>query len=155
TVSAPTDLPTAFANFGEEMRQGRACDFKVVVNGSARPLHPVVFEEIFKIGKESLGNAFHHSGAHSIEAELNYESGEFQIRVRDDGMGIDPTILRQGHRDGHFGLPGMRERARKIGAYFDVWSGAGAGTEIELRIAANIAYVTEPNGTGFINAWRL
>lgn len=151
TASEQTDLPTAFSDFGEGMRRGSSCDFKVVVNGTIRSLHPVVFEELFKIGKEALGNAFRHSSAHSIEAELNYELNELRIRIRDDGTGIDSTILRQGHRDGHFGLPGMRERAQKVGAHLDVWSKSGAGTEVELRIAARIAYLSEPNGS----IWKL
>lgn len=155
TTSEQNDLPTAFASFGEGMRNVSSCDFRVVVNGAARPLHPLVFEEIFKVGKESLRNAFRHSGAHSIEAELNYEPNELRVRIRDDGNGIDPAILGQGHRKGHFGLPGMRERARKIGARLDVWSGTGAGTEIELRIAGNIAYTSEANGSGLWNLRRL
>jgi signal transduction histidine kinase/ligand-binding sensor domain-containing protein len=152
TVSEPTDLPTAFADFGEGMRKGGSFDFKVVVNGTIRPLHSVVFEELFKIGKEALGNAFRHSGAHSVEAELNYERSELRIRIRDNGAGIESAILRQGHRDGHFGLPGMRERAQKVGAHLDVWSRTGAGTEVEVRIAAPIAYVTDPNGSWL---WKL
>src|SRR5499425_2394626 len=155
TVSEPTDLPTAFADFGEGMRKGGSCDFKVVVNGTIRALHPVVFEELFKIGKEALGNAFRHSGAHSVEAELNYERSELRIRIRDDGAGIESAILRQGHREGHFGLPGMRERAQKIGAHLDVWSRAGAGTEVELRIAACVAYVSAPNHSWLWNLRRL
>src|SRR5262249_23786376 len=87
TVSELTDLPTAFADFGEGMRKCSSCDFEVVVNGTSRRLHPVVFEELFKIGKEALGNAFRHSDARSIEAELNYERSEFRIRIRDDGTG--------------------------------------------------------------------
>jgi signal transduction histidine kinase len=105
TVSERNDSPTAFSDFGEGMRRGGSCSFRVVINGSIRPLHPVVFEELFKIGKEALANAFRHSGAHSIEAELNYERSELRIRIRDDGTGIDSAILRHGHRDGHFGLP--------------------------------------------------
>ena len=147
TASEQTDLPTAFSDFGEGMRGGSSCDFKVVVNGAIRSLHPVVFEELFKIGKEALGNAFRHSSAHLIEAELNYELNELRIRIRDDGTGIDSEILRQGHREGHFGLPGMRERAQRVGAHLDVWSGNGAGTEVELRIPARIAYASEPNGS--------
>jgi signal transduction histidine kinase/ligand-binding sensor domain-containing protein len=152
TVSEQNDLPAALANFGEAMRKGNPASFSVLVNGSPRHLHPVVFEEIFKIGKEALGNAFRHSGANNIEAELNYERSELRLRIRDDGSGIDAAILRQGHREGHFGLPGMRERAQKIGAHLDVWGRPGAGTEIELRIAAAIAYAHESHGPGL---WKL
>jgi signal transduction histidine kinase/ligand-binding sensor domain-containing protein len=155
TVSEPSDLPTAIADFGEEMRKGGSFDFRVVVNGSIRSLHPIVFEELFKIGKEALGNAFRHSGAHSIEAELNYEPSELRMRVRDDGAGIESAILRQGHRDGHFGLPGMRERAQKVGAHLDVWSRPGAGTEIELRLGARVAYASNPNGSWIRKLRRL
>jgi len=155
TASEHKDLPAAFSDFGEGMRKGSPCDFKVVVNGTIRCLHPVLFEELFKIGKEALSNAFRHSGAHSIEVELNYERNELRIRIRDDGTGIDSTILRRGHKDGHFGLPGMRERARKVGAHLDVWSGSGAGTEVELRIAARIAYFSEPNGSKLRKLTRL
>jgi signal transduction histidine kinase len=151
-TSELNDLPAAFADFGKEMQEDSSCEFKLVVNGFVHPLHPVVFEELFKIGKEALGNAFRHSGAHSIETELNYERYELRIQVRDDGAGIDSTILRQGHRDGHFGLPGMRERAQKIGAHLDVWSRNGAGTEVELRIAARVAYVSQPSGS---RLWKL
>jgi len=147
TVSEQHDLPAAFGDFGEEMCRDSSCDFRVVVNGTIRPLYPVVFGEIFKIGKESLGNAFRHSGAHAIETELNYGESELRIRIRDDGTGIDSTILRQGHRVGHFGLPGMKERARKVGAHLDVWSGAAAGTEVELRITGGVAYASNSNGS--------
>jgi nitrate/nitrite-specific signal transduction histidine kinase len=66
------------------------------------------------------------------------------MRIRDDGVGIDSDILKQGCREGHWGFPGMRERAAKIGARLDIWSRAGAGTEIELRLAANVAYAPRP-----------
>ena len=154
-VSKQSDLQTAFADFGEGMRKGSSCDFEVVVNGTIRPLHPIVFEELFKIGKEALGNAFRHSGAHSIEVEFNYEPSELRVRIRDDGGGIDSAILRQGQRDGHFGLPGMRERANKVGAHLDIWSRAGAGTEVELRIAGGVAYASDPNGSWLWNLRRL
>ncbi len=52
---------------------------------------------------------------------------------------MQPEILEEG-RPGHYGLPGMRERAKQIGAKLEIWSGAGAGTEIELSIAGSIAY---------------
>jgi signal transduction histidine kinase len=62
------------------------------------------------------------------------------VRVRDDGRGIQPAVL-EGDRPGHFGLPGMRERAEIIGGRLTVWSEGGLGTEIELTIPAGAAYV--------------
>jgi signal transduction histidine kinase len=61
------------------------------------------------------------------------------LRIRDDGAGIAPAILEDG-RPGHYGLPGMRERAAEIGAKLDIWSGIGTGTEIDLSIPGSIAY---------------
>jgi signal transduction histidine kinase len=68
----------------------------------------------------------------------------FRLRIRDDGAGVPREFL-EGGRAGHFGLSGMRERARQIGGKLDIWSGAGAGTEVELNVASSIAY---PNPTG-------
>jgi nitrate/nitrite-specific signal transduction histidine kinase len=56
-------------------------------------------------------------------------------------------MLEEG-RPGHYGLTGMRERARQIGAKLTVWSGAGTGTEIELSIEGSIAYGTSPGRSG-------
>jgi len=61
--------------------------------------------------------------------------------VRDDGKGIDSAVLAD-QRRGHFGLPGMRERAELVGGRLDVWSEVGAGTEIDLTIPAAKAYAT-------------
>jgi signal transduction histidine kinase/ligand-binding sensor domain-containing protein len=143
TTSKPNDLPTALANYGEQMAEARSRAFKVAVSGSIRPLHPIIFEELSRIGKEALGNAFRHSMARSIEAELNYEPNQLRMRIRDDGAGIDPNILKEGCRAGHLGLPSMRERAKTIGAQLDLWSRTGVGTEIELRISANLAYASD------------
>jgi signal transduction histidine kinase/ligand-binding sensor domain-containing protein len=146
TTSKRNDLATTLANYGEHMQEGRSGTFNVAINGDSQTLHPIVYEELARIGKEALGNAFRHSTARSIEAELNYEPNELRMRIRDDGMGIDPNILKEGSRDGHLGLASMRERARNIGAQLDLWSRAGSGTEIELRIPADLAYVSENNG---------
>jgi len=146
-ASEQSDLPAALADYGKSMQKDYGCEFELVVNGTIRPLRPIVCEEVSRIGKEALGNAFRHSKAQSIEAELNYEPNEFRIRIRDDGTGIDSAILEQGQRDGHWGLPGMRERASKIGARLDIWSRAGAGTEIELRLHADLAFAPDLRGS--------
>ena len=72
--------------------------------------------------------------------EILYEPRQFRLRVRDDGRGIDPAILESGGRSDHWGLQGMRERARKIDAHLELWSRPGAGTEVELKVPAATAY---------------
>ena len=72
--------------------------------------------------------------------EIRYNASSFRLRVRDDGRGIDPAIAAEG-RAGHYGVPGMRERAKRIGGKLDVWTKTGAGTEVELSIPGSIAYL--------------
>jgi signal transduction histidine kinase len=84
-------------------------------------------------------NAFQHAAATRIETELIIGKMQFTMRIRDDGIGIDESMIRTG-RSGHWGLQGMRERARALGGRLSIWSHAGAGTEVELVIPAKIAY---------------
>jgi signal transduction histidine kinase len=76
--------------------------------------------------------------------EIHYDKWLFRLRVRDDGKGIDPKVLRAGGRTGHHGLPGMHERAKLVGGKPAVWSELDSGTEMELTIPAAIAY-TKPS----------
>jgi signal transduction histidine kinase len=126
---------------GNELKGMYPTDFRVTVNGEPLPLHPVVFDEVHRLGREAITNAFRHSSAKNIEVELHYDRGQFKIRIRDDGTGIAADIMNPGFRAGHWGLPGMRERAKKLGGHLDIWSRPGAGTEIELRVPAAAAYV--------------
>jgi nitrate/nitrite-specific signal transduction histidine kinase len=64
--------------------------------------------------------------------------------VRDDGRGFDPEVSGSLGRKGHYGLPGLRERAKIAGGKLTVWSEVGAGTEVELQIPAGAAYAKAP-----------
>jgi signal transduction histidine kinase len=112
------------------------------VEGAAQDLHPILRDEIYRIAGEALRNAFHHARARRIEVEIRYDARRFRVRVRDDGIGIDADLLSQGGRAGHWGLRGMRERAKSIGGQLEVWSEHGAGTEVELTVPAPGAYGT-------------
>ncbi len=119
------------------------------VEGSPRDLHPVVRDDIHRIAREALRNAFRHAQADRIEAEVTYGARELRVRIRDDGKGIDPQHL-SGGRARHWGLASMRERAVHIGAQLSLWSEVGAGTEVELRIPGAVAY-TAPGGHGGVS----
>jgi len=138
--AATPDLPPAIGTMGAELAKEQSTRFNLSVEGTPRALDPIVREEVLRIAHEALGNAFRHARASKIETEIIYHRAELRLRFRDDGRGIDSAILKTGRAD-HWGLPGMRERAKKIRASFELWSRQGAGTEIELRVPARTAYL--------------
>jgi signal transduction histidine kinase/ligand-binding sensor domain-containing protein len=144
-----TDLAQAVTTIAEEFAASdaspKAARFSVVAEGRPRTLRLIPRDEIYRIAREALWNAFSHAQARLIEAEIVYNRSTLRLRVRDDGIGIHPKVLDRGGRAGHWGLRGMHERANRIGGHLDVWSRPGAGTEVELSIPASIAY--EPSRT--------
>lgn len=126
-------LEQSLSAIREEFAHEQKTGFRVFVNGQPRDLQPNIIEQIYLIGREALLNAVHHSGAANIEAEVEYLPRRLRLRVRDNGRGIDPQILKSG-RDSHWGLLGMQERAANIGAKLRICSRLGQGTEVELSV---------------------
>ena len=131
------------AAVGEELATPDGAAFRLEIDGTHRDLHPIIRDEIYRIVRKALRNSFGHSDARHVEVSLTYGDQAVLVRIRDDGKGIPPEILQEGRR-GHYGLSGMRERSRQIGEKLEIWSGPGTGTDIELRIAAEITYRTPP-----------
>jgi signal transduction histidine kinase len=144
------DLERAFLRVPKELDLKDRVDFRVIVDGHRRLLRAVIHDEVYSIGREALVNAFRHSGASRIEVELVYTAAQLRILVCDDGCGIDAQVLQSG-RDGHWGLPGMRERAAGIGAKLKVLSHVGRGTEVEVCVPADIAF--EANASRVPSKW--
>jgi signal transduction histidine kinase len=139
TATAADDLEQAFSRIREELDVDEKVEFRLIVEGRSRALHPMIRDEVYRIGREALVNAFRHARARRIEVELDYAPGSFRLLVRDDGCGIDPVMVTEG-REGHWGLRGMRERAERIGARLKVRSSASAGTEVELWAPGQVAF---------------
>jgi signal transduction histidine kinase len=143
STTATNELAQAIAALGEELGGAGAnrnsARLRVSVEGKPHELHPILRDDVYRIAREALQNAFRHSHATRIEAEIIYADRLLRLRIRDDGAGMDSKMIATG-RDGHWGLQGMRERAQQIGAELDIWSQMGAGTEIDLRIPGAIAY---------------
>jgi signal transduction histidine kinase len=112
----------------------------MVVEGSEQTLRDNVIEEICRIAREALRNVFQHANASHLEIEVSFRDLELQLSFRDDGPGIESSVLKDGARSGHWGLIGMRERAARLGADLTFWSKPGAGTEIALVIPGHLAY---------------
>jgi len=144
STESDSDMELAFTRIPKELGFDHKTSYRVIVEGTPNPLQPIVHDEIYSIGREALVNAFRHSGASSIEVELEYAVNGLRVLVRDNGCGIKPEMLRSG-REGHWGLSGMRERAERIGAKLKVMSGASAGTEVELSVPGHIVFRDPPS----------
>ena len=139
-ADTPLSLQQAMLSAGEQMAADHSARLLVMERGTPRELHPVVWEEATRIGIEAMFNAFRHADATTIEVEISYERRQLRIGVRDDGRGMEESVVREG-REGHFGFIGMRERAQRIRGKVSVWSRPGAGTEVSLVVPASMAYV--------------
>ena len=137
-----SDLAVAIRTVGEELASAESdqssSNFKVVVEGTSRNLHPILRDEVYRLAVEALRNAFRHAAAQNVEVEIRYDEEYFRLRVRDDGKGIPSDVL--SGREGHYGLSGMKERAKLVGGKLTIWSEVDSGTEIELTIPASRAY---------------
>ena len=144
--STSLNLEQAFLQVKQEFVPDETGDgqigYRVIVEGEQRPLHPLLRDDVYRIGREALINAFRHARAKQIEVELKYSPSQLRVLVRDDGRGIEPQILQSG-RDGHWGLSGMRERAEQIGGRFHVYSSPAAGTEVELTVPGHIVFQSD------------
>ena len=121
----------------------------IVTEGQPRTVNSWVAEEVCRIAREALLNSLSHARAQRIESEVAYSDRFLRLRFRDDGIGIDSEILKNGGRKGHWGMTGMYERARNVQARLSIWSKPGAGTEVELTIPAYIAYNAAPSRSRF------
>jgi signal transduction histidine kinase len=148
--SAATDLEQAISNFAKELLGAGAGsepnpEFHVQVEGKPAPLNPVVRDEVYRIAAEAIRNAVRHAKARRIEVEVRYDEQRLRLRIGDNGTGIDPAILNLEHKAGHWGLRGMRERAKLVGGTLGLWSQPNVGTEIELIIPAASVYAKPPS----------
>jgi ligand-binding sensor domain-containing protein len=149
------DLGQMLASTGEEFASLHKATFALSVSGQSRALHPVAAGDLYRLGREALYNAFHHADAEHVELELHYLEASLVLRVRDDGKGMEENILRDRKRPGHLGLPGMYERAEKLGAKLDLWSRPGSGTEVEVSVPAKTAYLQDVRSVfpGWLSRW--
>jgi signal transduction histidine kinase/ligand-binding sensor domain-containing protein len=147
--SAATDLDGAISNFAKELLSGSTSEavpeIHVQVEGKPPFLNPIVRDEAYRIATEAIRNAVRHANARRIEVEVRYGEEHLRLRIGDNGTGIDTAILNLDHKAGHWGLRGMRERAKLVGGTLELWSQPNVGTEIELIIPAASVYARPPS----------
>ncbi len=134
------DLDTALSQLGHSLAPRHDAQFCLTVRGTARPLRTAVAAEAYAIAREALLNACRHAHSATVTVDLHYAPRHFTLTVDDRGRGLPAEVSAQGHRPGHWGLTGMRERASDVGGTLHVDSAPGSGTRVTLRVAARRAY---------------
>jgi signal transduction histidine kinase len=134
-------LEGALGRLARDLGPDVVADYRVTVEGTPRRLHPIIRDEVYRLGREAVVNALRHARARSVLVEIAYAPGDLRMVVRDDGCGIDPGVLASS--EGDCGVPGMRKRADRIGARLRIRSQAGTGTEVELSVPEAVAFHTQ------------
>ena len=104
---------------------------------------------IFRIVQEALNNVVHHAKTNKVRVRMHYTSQALTVLIADDGVGFDPSHLTEEPEESddaldmetqrrlrgrHFGVIGMEERAKIIGAAIQILSEPGKGTKVHLRV---------------------
>jgi ligand-binding sensor domain-containing protein/two-component sensor histidine kinase len=125
-------LPARLAGLVQETRS-EISDTQLETTGTYRPLAQPMEDELYRIAQESVTNAVHHAQANALRLQLSYKLDSLSLRIVDDGRGfaIEQAPSRE---DGHFGLTGIQERARILGANVKLESEPGKGTSVNVDV---------------------
>jgi ligand-binding sensor domain-containing protein/signal transduction histidine kinase len=150
STSEVNDLAEALERAARECSAKSSMEFSLAVDGNSQHLHPIVRDEVYRVGYEAIRNACSHSEGSRLEVELIY-ARNLTLRVRDNGKGIPPQVAGSG-KAGHFGLKGMQERAQRVGGTLTLSSSAFSGTEVELSVPGNIVFTDrDPEESGVLS----
>ncbi|HTV96935.1 MAG TPA: triple tyrosine motif-containing protein, partial [Steroidobacteraceae bacterium] len=140
-VSNEFDVEGMIRRAAVELFSDTRTQFSVIRTGNPKPLRATCAEEVYYIAREALTNVRQHADASTVEVELEYARERFRLSIRDDGRGMGAQALASESDHEHFGITGMRERARQLDAKIVILSRVAAGTEIELVVPAGAAYL--------------
>jgi signal transduction histidine kinase len=123
-------------HLGQNLAAEAAVHFQLFVEGNQRQLKAVARENLEMLVSEAITNAVRHGQASYVGVEVVFGRWQMRVAVKDDGEGIPPAVLASGGREGHFGIPGMFERARKLDARLNILRRTPKGTEICVAVPA-------------------
>ena len=98
-----------------------------------------LYEQVLRVIGEGLTNIARHAQAHHAEVHIREENARLMIELCDDGIGFDPIAVMTS--TGHYGLLGLRERARLLGGHLEIQSVPGEGTVLRF----SFPYTSEEN----------
>jgi signal transduction histidine kinase len=134
------DLVESLAGIGNEACVGNEAAFEVTLAGEVKTLTVHAKEQLLDIAREAVRNAYQHACANRIAVKLEYRKESLLMSIADDGRGVDSDISAGRSSSSHFGVMGMRERARQLDAQFHIHSKSKSGTRVEVIVPARTAF---------------
>jgi signal transduction histidine kinase/ligand-binding sensor domain-containing protein len=112
------------------------------IAGMPFDLHQSTAHELLMVVREALHNAIRHGQPTKVQVRIDFGKNDLIVQVEDDGRGFDPAVV-SGSPNGHYGLVGMRERARRMGGALALESQSGKGTELTLHIPRKASAIAD------------
>jgi signal transduction histidine kinase len=131
-----TDLATALLLQARSIGQQANFEVHLTSHGSARPLSPIVQQQVLYLFQEALTNVARHAKAQQVWIELHWSDTALTVEFSDDGQGFDPE---NGQPEGRFGLMLMRQRAKELNGRLTLASNSAAGTDLTLWLPLELA----------------
>ncbi len=127
------DLAAALESGAQLWTAGSGMEVDVDVEGDSATLPENLAHQVLRIAQEAVTNVVKHAGANHVSLRLSVDPGGLQLNIVDDGRGFDAsTAFASGNE--HFGLIGMRERAKRMGGNVSLVTRPGEGTELNLKV---------------------
>lgn len=123
-------IVAAVAHLVNEERHKKGPKIELLSKVEFERLAPVLENAMYRIVQEALNNACRHSESERVEVGLVQHGDKVRIEVRDQGVGFRPEDV----GDSHFGVAGIRERARLLGGIVAIESEPGQGTRIAVEL---------------------
>ena len=138
------DFPQALRASAQQAADNAKLKLEVEIKGRVRPIPEVAEDNLLRISQEAMTNVMKHAQATRVDVLLEFREHDILLRISDDGRGFDPKNC-PGSDQGHFGLPCMAERAKRLGGEWEITSSPGHGARVEARIPVGVA---NGNGSG-------
>jgi len=128
-------LVPAIEWMAEDLAKNHGIDARTEVIGTEQSLLPEVELLLFRIAQEALSNIRRHAEATKALITLKFKKGKFQITISDDGKGFElPETIEDLASISKFGLAGIQERSRLLGATLRIQTKPGEGTQVVVAV---------------------
>jgi signal transduction histidine kinase len=131
-------LETSLEKLVGHLQTTTSIPIRFICDDDLPPVTALAQHHLLRISREAVNNAIKYSAAKTIRISLDRLPGSVRLRIEDDGAGFN--LAERSGASGHFGIQGMKERVRKLGAELDLRSSPGEGTRVEVVLAIGGAH---------------